>query len=64
MYFNSEKKLDLLNHHGDSINPEFANWIFEFVSSFSKNLLISIFVTVLILFFTFYILILFFSRKR
>lgn len=64
MFFFTSKEKIVSNHHGDSINPEFAKWISDFVSSFSENLLITIFVIGLVVFFGLYIFILFFSRKR
>jgi hypothetical protein len=64
MFLNSLQQLEPLNHHGDSINPDFAKWITDFISNFSENLLIIIFIIGLVLFFTLYAFILFFSRKR
>ena len=35
----SEKKYQetFENHHGDSINPDFAKWVVDFISSFSNT---------------------------
>ncbi|MBP06059.1 MAG: hypothetical protein CL728_04845 [Chloroflexi bacterium] len=64
MYFYYQKESHLINHHGDSINPDFAKWVADFVSSFSENLLLTIFAIGLLIFFALYAFILFFSRKR
>ncbi|MBK90444.1 MAG: hypothetical protein CL772_04615 [Chloroflexi bacterium] len=64
MFLKPLKQSEGLNHHGDSINPDFAKWITDFISGFSENLLIAIFIIGLVLFFTLYAFILFFSRKK
>jgi len=64
MHFDSQNQIEFLNHHGDSINPDFAKWISGFVSSFSEFFLITIFVIGLIIFIVSYIFILYFYRKR
>ncbi len=64
MQFFFEKKLETLNHHGDSINPDFAKWVKEFISNFSENILVIIFLLGLLIFLIMYIFILYFSRKK
>jgi len=64
MFLKPLKQSEALSHHGDSINPDFAKWITDFISGFSENLLIAIFIIGLVLFFTLYAFILFFSRKK
>ncbi|MEC7837949.1 MAG: hypothetical protein VX523_04440 [Chloroflexota bacterium] len=64
MFLKPLKQSEALNHHGDSINPDFAKWVTDFISGFSENLLIAIFIIGLVLFFTLYAFILFFSRKK
>ena len=65
MYFFFEKKSQIINHHGDSINPDFAEWVRDFVSNFSENILIIIFILGLLIFFLImYVFILYFSRKK
>ena len=41
----SEKKYQetFENHHGDSINPDFAKWVVDFISSFSNTFWIIVF---------------------
>jgi hypothetical protein len=53
-----------LNHHGDSINPDFAKWVTDFISGFSENLLVPLFIVGLVLFFSLFAFILFFSLRR
>lgn len=64
MFLKPLKQSEALSHHGDSINPDFAKWVTDFISGFSENLLIAIFIIGLVLFFTLYAFILFFSRKK
>ncbi|MBA46646.1 MAG: hypothetical protein CL893_00995 [Dehalococcoidia bacterium] len=64
MFLKPLKQSEALSHHGDSINPDFAKWVTDFISGFSENLLISIFIFGLVLFFSLFIFILFFSRRR
>ena len=64
MYFFFEKKSQIINHHGDSINPDFAEWVRDFVSNFSENILIIIFISGLLIFLIMYVFILYFSRKK
>jgi|TARA_B110000263_G_scaffold54413_1_gene45819 hypothetical protein len=64
MFFEVKYENSLHYHHGDSINPDFAKWIVEFISSFSDNFLLLFFsVGFLIILFS-VILILFLSRKK
>ena len=39
MFFFKSKEKIVTNHHGDSINPEFAEWIVDFISHLSQNVL-------------------------
>jgi hypothetical protein len=64
MFFFTSKEKIVSNHHGDSINPEFAEWIVDFISHLSQNLLYVVFTFGIIFFIVFSILILFFSRKN
>ena len=42
-FFKSNEKI-VTNHHGDSINPEFAEWIVDFISHLSQNVLYVVFI--------------------
>ena len=64
MFFFKSKEKIVTNHHGDSINPEFAEWIVDFISHLSQNVLYVVFTFGIIFFIVFSILILFFSRKN
>ena len=43
MFLEIKGQQSIRNHHGDSINPEFAEWVVDFISSFSNNFWISVF---------------------
>ncbi len=64
MHLFFEKNSQIINHHGDSINPDFAQWVRDFVSNFSEDILVIIFILGLIIFFIMFLFILYFSRKK
>ena len=43
MFFSKSNEKIITNHHGDSINPEFAEWIVDFISHLSQNVLYVVF---------------------
>jgi hypothetical protein len=64
MFFDVKYENSLLNHHGDSINPDFAKWVVDLISSFSDNFWIMIFIVGFLIILFLVILILFLSRKK
>jgi|TARA_B110000263_G_scaffold67752_1_gene58656 hypothetical protein len=64
MFFYGKPEQSFHNHHGDSINPDFAKWVVDFISSFSDNFLIVFFTIGFIIIIILVILILFLSRKK
>ena len=52
------------NHHGDSINPDFAKWVVDFISSFSNTFWIIVFLVGFLIIFISFIFILILSRKK
>ena len=62
----SEKKYqeNFENHHGDSINPDFAKWVVDFISSFSNTFWIIVFLVGFLIIFISFIFILILSRKK
>tara|TARA_B110000438_G_scaffold27820_1_gene26755 strand:+ start:1994 stop:2197 length:204 start_codon:yes stop_codon:yes gene_type:complete len=64
MFFYSKPEKTFYNHHGDSINPDFAKWIVDFISSFSDFFWIIVFAIGFIIILFLATLILFLSRKN
>ena len=64
MFFYGKPEQSFHNHHGDSINPDFAKWIVDFISSFSDFFWIMVFAIGFIIILFLVTLILFLSRKK
>ena len=63
MFLEIKEQQSIKNHHGDSINPEFAEWVVDFISSFSNNFWISVFTIGFLIIFILFISILVISKK-
>lgn len=63
MFLEIKDQQFIRNHHGDSINPEFAEWVVDFISSFSNNFWISVFTVGLFIIFILFIFILMMKKK-
>ena len=63
MFLEIKEQQSIRNHHGDSINPEFAEWVVDFISSFSNNFWISVFTVGLFIIFILFIFILMMKKK-
>ena len=63
MFLEIKDQQIIRNHHGDSINPEFAEWVVDFISSFSNNFWISVFTVGLFIIFILFIFILMMKKK-
>ena len=64
MFFQKKYHTSFENHHGDSINPDFAKWVVDFISSFSNTFWIIVFLVGFLIIFISFIFILILSRKK